>query len=98
MARLLARAGWVVVAAATVAEALEALGAGPGCIMLDLDLPDGPGESVLRRVREGGLEIRVVVCSACGSEERLDSVRALGPDALLRKPVDFADVLRACGA
>jgi CheY-like chemotaxis protein len=97
MARLLARAGRVVIATSTVTEALEALNRGPRCIVLDLDLPDGRGEAVLRHVRERGLAVPVVVCSACGSEERLDTVRALGPAALLRKPIDVRDVLRACG-
>lgn len=97
LSRLLALAGRAVVTAATVTEALEALDSGPACIVLDLDLPDGRGEMVLRHVREMGLAAHVVVCSACVSEERLASVRTLRPDALLRKPVDFAELLGACG-
>ena len=49
---LFTRRGWVVGVASTVAEGLS--GAGPSrprFVILDLNLPDGGGESVLREVR-----------------------------------------------
>lgn len=96
MARLLSLNGWEVRTAATIAEGLAQLDPEPDCVLLDLMLPDGDGETVLRRVREAHPRTRVAVATATGDEARLEVVRRLGPDALLRKPLDFGEVCRAC--
>jgi CheY-like chemotaxis protein len=98
MGLLLGRRGWAVSSARTVEEALGALGRGPapGWMVLDLTLPDGDGEEVLRHVREAGLPTRVVVASALADPERFDALLALGPDAVLLKPVEIDEVCRAC--
>jgi DNA-binding response OmpR family regulator len=96
MSRLLASEGWQVRSAGTVAEGLDLLTPEPDCLILDLMLPDGDGESILRRVREAGLQTRVAVTTGEGDEARLEAVRRLRPDALLRKPVDFGEVCRTC--
>jgi DNA-binding NtrC family response regulator len=98
LARLMARAGWTVLAAATVAEGLEHLRSEPDCVILDLDLPDGRGESVLRTIAAQGIGCRVVVCTAAADDERLDGLSRLRPYAVLRKPVDVGALLDACGA
>jgi two-component system KDP operon response regulator KdpE len=58
--RLLVHRGWQVLEAASIAEGLALLDPPPDCIILDLMLPDGDGETVLRKVRAEGLPIRVV--------------------------------------
>ena len=95
--RLFNRRGWQVTAAGTVAEGLffMAQEPPPNCLLLDLDLPDGHGESVLRRVREERLPVRVAVCSGTGDRRRWGEVRWLSPEALLHKPIDMADVCSA---
>jgi CheY-like chemotaxis protein len=100
MGLLLRRRGWAVATARTVEEALGALGRGPApCwMMLDLSLPDGDGEEVLRRVREAGLPTRVVVTTGLADPERLDALSAFGPDAVLLKPVEVDQVFRVCEA
>jgi DNA-binding response OmpR family regulator len=98
LAKLLSRRGWDVQSASTVGEGLALLDAEPECIVLDLMLPDGEGELVLRRVREAGLRTRVAVTTGEGDEARLEAVRRLGADALLRKPIALDDLYRACEA
>jgi two-component system OmpR family response regulator len=92
---LLAGAGWDVVAAGSVAEALAALrapGANPSCAVLDLNLPDGDSRAVLRRIRAGNLPVRVAVATASEDAAMLADVSRLGPDAFYRKPLDMAAV------
>src|SRR4051794_18665125 len=55
------RRGWEVQVAGTVAEGLKMLEQAPDYVILDLRLPDGSGESILRRIREVGLMSRVAV-------------------------------------
>ena len=95
--------GWHVTTAKSVAEGLATVEAEPDpcCLILDLDLPDGRGETVLERVRAKGMKTRVAVCTGSMDAGRLTAVAALKPDALLTKPVTFADVwdgvCRVCG-
>jgi DNA-binding response OmpR family regulator len=94
--RLLSHRGWVVMVARTVAEAMESLNPPPHCILLDLTLPDGGGEEVIRKVREEELPSRVRVMTASNDPVRLAMVKDMDPDALFRKPVDFEEICRAC--
>lgn len=68
----------------------------PDLILLDLHLPDLPGDEVLYRLR-GDPDIartRVVVVSADATPSRIGQMLALGVDAYLTKPVDVAALLR----
>jgi PAS domain S-box-containing protein len=64
----------------------------PGLILLDLHLPDLPGETVLARLRANPstASIPVVICSAdsslLGDRQRVD----LDADAYLTKPIDLS--------
>ncbi len=99
------RMGWDVFVAGTVAEGLRLLDAGPEpcCLVLDLGLPDGDGEVVLKRVRDKGYSTRVVVATGVVDGDRLRAVAGLKPDALLIKPIALTDVwsadvvCRVCG-
>ena len=90
---LLRHQGYEVLMAHSVAEALRHLASEPDCVLLDLMLPDGDGMRVLETVREKGLKSRVVVITGVGDTDHLDRVHLLRPDALLRKPVDFLQIL-----
>src|SRR5690349_9603693 len=94
MRQLFGTPGWEVITAGTVAEALGRLDPPPECILLDLMLPDGPGEEILRRVRQRGLGTRVVVTTAVGDPARLADLEALGADASFMKPLDLPAVRR----
>jgi DNA-binding response OmpR family regulator len=91
---LFARRGWEVTEAGTVSEALARLDPPPDYLLLDLMLPDGDGESVLRMVREAALGTRVAVLTGLQDPLRLGRVEGLHPDVLLRKPFDVAAVWR----
>jgi DNA-binding response OmpR family regulator len=93
--RLFAHRGWVVSVARTVAEGMAKLDTPPHCILLDLTLPDGEGEAILRKVREGNLPSKVAVCTGTDDPVRLAMVKGMRPEALFRKPLDFDEVCRA---
>lgn len=90
------RKGWQVNVATTVNEALGLLDPPPDCVVLDLMLSDGDGEDVLRRVRDENLPSRVIVTTGCEDAKRLGQLASLRPEALLRKPIDLAEVCQAC--
>ena len=91
---LLRHHGFDVIVAPTVDAALQSLVADePDAVLLDLMLPDGDGVRILQAIRDRRLPTRVAVLTGVGDGERLDHVRALGPDALLQKPVDFVQIL-----
>jgi two-component system response regulator RegA len=93
---LFGRRGWEVGLASTVAEGLSQLDSAPHCIILDLNLPDGGGESVLREVRRSHPGTLVAVCSASTNPAQLAEVRGLRPELMLCKPVDVAPIEQLC--
>jgi DNA-binding response OmpR family regulator len=88
--------GYEVSTAGTVAEALASLDPPPSCIVLDLMLPDGRGEEVLRRVREAEMPTCVAVCTGVDDSARLKAIQRLRPDVFLVKPVDVDAILKTC--
>src|SRR3954466_2582954 len=94
--RLLGLYGWEAREAAPVAEGLARLDPPPDCMVLDLDLPDGPGETLLRRVRVERLPTRVVVSSGPDHLARPSEVSYMRPDAVLAKPLDSEGLRRIC--
>jgi signal transduction histidine kinase/ActR/RegA family two-component response regulator len=69
----------------------------PSLVLLDLDLPDMPGDQVLRRLRADprGRDLRVVVVSADATPRQIERLMALGADGYLSKPFDVAELLAA---
>ncbi|HEX6038181.1 ATP-binding response regulator, partial [Longimicrobium sp.] len=67
----------------------------PDLVLLDLHLPDIPGEEVLRRLRADSrtMDIPVVVISADATRDSLERLRAAGANAYLTKPLDLDDFL-----
>ena len=96
MHALFSRRGWQVGLASTVAEGLSRLQTAPRCIILDLNLPDGGGETVLREVRSKYPGTFVAVCSGSTDLLQLAEVRELRPELMLCKPVDIAPIERLC--
>jgi DNA-binding response OmpR family regulator len=97
MQRLFAHAGWKVAQSRTVTGAMGQLDPPPDWIILDLGLADGDGEEVLSHVRRHAIPSRVAVVSGRLDQDRHTVVGVLTPDLVLRKPLRFGDLLRACG-
>jgi DNA-binding response OmpR family regulator len=93
LVRLLRHYGFDVLLAATVQEAMRHLSARPDHILLDLMLPDGDGTRVLEAVRQAGMHSHVIVITGVSDPEYLDRVSGFKPAALLKKPVDFRQIL-----
>jgi PAS domain S-box-containing protein len=68
----------------------------PDVILLDLHLPDVPGDAVLRELRADPRTSRtpVVVITADATPRTADALRAQGADAFLTKPLDVSAFLR----
>jgi DNA-binding response OmpR family regulator len=90
--------GYEVIAVGTLVEGLAALDRRPDCILLDLILPDGPGELLLEAAKSVGLAHRVIVCTADSDNVRLNAIRRFELAAILLKPVDLADLVVECHA
>ena len=88
--------GWEVAVAATRADGLAHLDPPPDLLILDISLPDGDGTDILRRIRRDHLPTRVAVTTGHDLAS-LDGVAGLRPDALLQKPINVDEVVRACG-
>lgn len=96
LSRLFSRKGWRVREAGTIAEGLAHLQREvPYFLVLDLMLPDGDGETLLRWVRGAGLPIRVAVCTAIHDPARMAGVETLAPDLVLGKPIRLDALLAA---
>jgi len=100
LARNFAGQDWLVDEASTVKEAMAILDNGPTptLLILDLDLPDGYGGDVLRRVRSAKLPTFAVVASAKEDRGRLRELMELGPNCVLPKPYALEALCRACTA
>jgi len=95
---ILQQMGYEVVTAASVREGLAALDPLPQCILLDLVLPDGPGEVILERIRAQNLPCRVIISSSDHDRGRLEAVHDMRPAAVLLKPVGLSELIAACYA
>jgi DNA-binding response OmpR family regulator len=90
LAALVGMQGHGVVTAETVEEGMAKLGTGPSHLLLDLNLPDGHGTAILRHVRANHLPVKVAVLSGTTDDGLLAEVADLHPEAVFRKPPDWA--------
>ena len=92
--RGLGEAGFVVATAKRLAEADARLAQGlPALVVLDLNLPDGDGRIWLRRVRNAGQRMPVIILTARDTlPERVAGLEE-GADDYLTKPFAFAELL-----
>ncbi len=90
---LLRRSGYDIDCAATMSEAEAKLDQRPRCLILDLNLPDGDGTALLKRIRAANLPIKVAVTTATTDPAQYDAMCECSPDAVFRKPLNLTDVM-----
>src|SRR5665647_812307 len=94
----LAKAGFLVTSAATLAEARANLAErGPRVLLTDLQLPDGHGIELIRETRQRFPETEIMVISILGDEESVISAITVGATGYLLKdafPTDIAATVR----
>src|SRR6202035_560242 len=89
----LERAGFTVLSTESGAEAITlAASAAPDLVILDLGLPDVPGETVAREVRAGG-PVPIVMLTAKAAEEDRIAGLELGADDYVTKPFSPREVV-----
>jgi DNA-binding response OmpR family regulator len=95
--RLLREAGFEVSEASSVSAALDVLRQQQvSLVMLDMNLPDGTGAELCRRIRKNAdyaaLPVLIISATARGELDRLDGVRS-GANMYLTEPVPPAMLL-----
>lgn len=86
-------AGYEVVEAQTVTEALRCLVYPvPDLVLLDLVLPDGTGSDIIQRVREFS-KVPIIVISALGADADKIALLDAGADDYLTKPFSMGELL-----
>ncbi len=82
----LERAGFMVLSTGSGAEAISMVGsAAPDLVVLDLGLPDVPGETVAREVRAAGATPILILTAMSAEEDRIAGLE-LGADDYVTKP------------
>jgi DNA-binding NtrC family response regulator len=90
--------GFQVTAAASLADAWAAFEKDrPDILLLDLVLGDGNGMDLLRRIKDQGAPVKVVVISAHGSFEHAVSAMKLGAYDFIKKPFELEEVVATVG-
>jgi len=88
----LAREGYGLLEAGTVADALEQVGPELDLVLLDFRLPDGDGLSVLRRIKERSPETLVILMTAFSTVENAVAAMKLGAYHYVNKPFNLDEV------
>jgi DNA-binding response OmpR family regulator len=89
----LERAGFSVLTTASGAEALTLVAtAAPDLVLLDLGLPDVPGEAVAREVRRTSRTPILILTAKAGEEDRIAGLE-LGADDYVTKPFSPQEVV-----
>jgi two-component system KDP operon response regulator KdpE len=89
----LATQGWRVIEAASGAEVLAGIGGGADVLLLDLGLPDFDGLELIRKLRDGGSSLPIVVLSAREDEQDKVAALELGADDYVTKPFSMAELV-----
>ena len=93
LSRFIARRGYTVYEAGTGEEGLRLFEQHrPDCVFLDYHLPLMDGAAVLQKIRRHGADTRVCFITGEQGADIEQTVRSLGVDSYLVKPVDFETI------
>jgi FixJ family two-component response regulator len=96
LARLIRSVGWRVETFASAEEFLDrSRPEAPGCLVLDLQLPDLSGLDLQKRMAEAGLETPIVFLTGHGDIPATVQAMKAGAIEFLTKPVDEENLLKA---
>jgi DNA-binding response OmpR family regulator len=95
MSHLLTHYGFDVTVSSTLREAREQSSKGTDLIVLDVNLPDGNGLTLLEELKVGGKTVPVFVLTADTQGQTDRTVRRLLPKQHFHKPFDFLEILQA---
>jgi DNA-binding response OmpR family regulator len=96
LGRVLALEQYEVTGVASKAEAMSRLAnAAYDGILLDVNLPDGSGWDLYRKMRQEQSDLPIVVISARPQDENADALDALG--VWMPKPLDLTELLMKLG-
>lgn len=93
--------GHIVIKAATAREALEQIRATlPDLILMDVQLPDMDGMTVVRILRENSLtrQTTILALTACAMKGDRERILQMGCDGYISKPIDvhsFIETIRS---
>jgi DNA-binding response OmpR family regulator len=94
----LERGGFIVLSAATGAEALSlASSTVPDLVVLDLGLPDVPGETVARELRRASATPILMLTAKASEEDRIRGLE-IGADDYVTKPFSPRELVLRCQA
>lgn len=66
----------------------------PGLVMLDVIMPELDGIGVLKKMKELGIETKVIIVSAVGQEAMISEAKSLGAEGYVIKPFEKVDVIK----
>ncbi|MBA3685490.1 MAG: response regulator [Planctomycetes bacterium] len=96
LSRLLLRAGYRVLEAASGAQAIELLAKGPDLAVLDVNLPDIKGTVLARRIKDDPATASILVLNMSASftrtQDRIEGLES-GADGYLTQPLDPPEFL-----
>lgn len=93
LSKILSMLGYETCPVGTIAEGVEKLD-GQDCAIVDLNLPDGLGTYILRRITSEKRTMRVAVVTAATDEALVTRAQAYGAEIILRKPLELSELLR----
>lgn len=94
LAAVLEESGYELLRAADAIAAMEGLGAGPALVIMDMELPELPGDGPLELLRRlGGGGVPVLTLSRPRDPLRLGALLAAGAAECLVKPVRLSELL-----
>jgi DNA-binding response OmpR family regulator len=97
LARAFARRRWEVCAVGTLREALGSLDPAPDCLVLDLNLTDGFGVTVLEKIHADQIPVKAVAVTTGVSDSfRFGKLAAYHPSLIIMKPFDWEILVRYC--
>ncbi len=70
----------------TLAEGYYKLNAEPGILFLDINLPDGSGLDLLKKIRKEHPRLKIIIISAYDGESERNEATQNGADAFIGKP------------